>query len=146
GAHRPAAGPDRLPPRVDPPGARRGPRRRRLPLGRHPQRVAGRPALRRAPVVIFGVLVAATFAAFFVAQRLKAAPSVVQQFNAYSTFSPNGDGRWDASHITFKVKQADDVTVEILDADGDPVRTLMDDKPLAAYTPIKPSLSWDGRD
>lgn len=102
--------------------------------------------MRRAPVVIFGVLVAATFAAFFVAQRLKAAPSVVQQFNAYYTFSPNGDGRWDASHITFKIKQADDVTVEILDVDGDPVRTLMDDKHLDAYTPIKPSLSWDGRD
>jgi hypothetical protein len=102
--------------------------------------------LRRAPVVIFGVLVAATFAAFFVAQRLKNAPTVVQQFNAYYRFSPNGDGRWDASHITFKVKKADDVTVEILDADGDPVRTLMDDKHLDAYAPIKPSLSWDGRD
>ncbi|WP_445147898.1 FlgD immunoglobulin-like domain containing protein [Baekduia sp. Peel2402] len=102
--------------------------------------------MRRAPVVIFGVLVAATFAAFFVAQRLKNAPTVVQLFRANYTFSPNGDGRYDRSHITFRVKKADDVTVEILDADGDPVRTLMDDKHLDAYRPIDPSLSWDGRD
>lgn len=102
--------------------------------------------MRRAPVVIFGVLVAATFAAFFVAQRLKNAPSVVQRLMATYTFSPNGDGRYDAAHITFRVKQADDVTVEMLDADGDPVRTLMDDQHLKAYKPIDPSLKWDGRD
>jgi FlgD Ig-like domain len=102
--------------------------------------------LRRAPVVIFGILVAATFAAFFVAQRLKNAPSVVQRLMVNYTFSPNGDGRYDAAHVTFRIKQADDVTVEILDADGDPVRTLMDDKHLGAYQPIDPSLSWDGRD
>jgi hypothetical protein len=102
--------------------------------------------LRRAPVVIFGVLVAATFAAFFVAQRLKNAPSVVQRLMATYTFSPNGDGRYDAAHITFRIKQADDVTVDILDADGDPVRTLMDDEHLDAYKPIDPSLKWDGRD
>jgi hypothetical protein len=102
--------------------------------------------LRRAPVVVFGVLVAATFAAFFVAQRLKNEPSVVQRFMANYVFSPNGDGRYDRSHITFRIKKADDVTVEILDADGDPVRTMLDDKHLDAYRPINPSLSWDGRD
>jgi len=102
--------------------------------------------LRRAPVVIFAVLVAATFAAFFVAQRLKNSPSVVQRLMVNYTFSPNGDGRLDASHITFRIKQSDDVTVEILDAEGDPVRTLMDDKHLDAYKPIQPSLKWDGRD
>ncbi|MCW2984777.1 MAG: hypothetical protein JWR63_2347 [Conexibacter sp.] len=102
--------------------------------------------MRRTPVIVFGVLVAATFAAFFVAQRLKNAPSVVQQFRAYYVFSPNGDGRLDRARITFKVKQADDVTVEVLDADGDPVKTLLDDRHLAAYAPIVPSLRWDGTD
>jgi hypothetical protein len=102
--------------------------------------------MRRAPVIVFGVLVAATFAAFFVAQRLKNAPSVVQQFNATYVFSPNGDGRFDRAHVTFKVKKADDVTVELVDKDGDPVKTLLDDRHLAAYAPIKPSLSWDGTD
>ena len=100
--------------------------------------------MRRAPIIVFGVLVAATFAAFFVAQRLKNAPSVVQQFNATYVFSPNRDGRFDRAHVTFKVKKADDVTVELVDKDGDPVKTLLDDRHLAAYAPIKPSLSWDG--
>jgi hypothetical protein len=102
--------------------------------------------VRRAPVVIFGVLVAATFAAFFVAQRLKNAPSVVQRFQATYVFSPNRDGRSDRAHITFRIKKADDVTVELVNRDGDPVKTLMDDRHLAAYTPIEPSLSWDGTD
>jgi FlgD Ig-like domain len=102
--------------------------------------------MRRAPIVVFGVLVAATFAAFFVAQRLKNAPSVVQQFAAYYVFSPNGDGRLDRARVTFKVKKADDVTVEMLDADGDPVKTLLDDQHLEAYSPIDPALRWDGTD
>jgi hypothetical protein len=102
--------------------------------------------MRRTPIVVFGVLVAATFAAFFVAQRLKNAPSVVQQFAAYYVFSPNGDGRLDRARVTFKVKKADDVTVEMLDADGDPVKTLLDDQHLEAYTPIDPALRWDGTD
>jgi hypothetical protein len=100
--------------------------------------------MRRTPAIIFGVLVAATFAAFFVAQRLKNAPSVVQQFNAYYVFSPNGDGRLDRARITFKVKKADDVTVEMVNSDGDPVKTLLDDRHLDAYAPIKPALRWDG--
>ena len=102
--------------------------------------------MRRTPIIVFGVLVAATFAAFFVAQRLKNAPSVVQQFNATYVFSPNRDGRKDRAHVTFKVKKADDVTVELVDRDGDPVKTLLDDQRLEAYAPIKPSLSWDGTD
>jgi N,N-dimethylformamidase beta subunit-like protein len=102
--------------------------------------------VRRTPIVIFGVLVAATFAAFFVAQRLKNAPSVVQQFNAYYVFSPNGDGRLDRARVTFKVKKADRVTVEMVDSDGDPVKTLLDDRHLDAYAPIKPALRWDGTD
>jgi hypothetical protein len=102
--------------------------------------------VKRTPVVIFGVLVAATFAAFFVAQRLKNAPSVVQRFQATYVFSPNRDGRYDRAHVTFRIKKADDVTVELVNRDGDPVKTLMDDRHLAAYTPIEPSLSWDGTD
>jgi flagellar hook assembly protein FlgD len=100
----------------------------------------------RASVIVFGVLVAATFAAFFVAQRLKNSPSVVQQFQANYIFSPNHDGRQDHAHVTFKVKKADDVTVEIVNTDGDVVKTLLDDRHLGAYEPIEPSLAWDGTD
>lgn len=109
---------------------------------------------RRAAVVVFGVLVVATFAAFFIAQRLKNAPSVVQglkidtgvhQKGDPPAFSPNGDGRRERARITFRLKKADDVTVHILNADGDQVRKLYD-KHLDAYTFVKPSIVWDGRD
>ena len=109
---------------------------------------------RRAAVVVFGVLVVATFAAFFIAQRLKNAPSVVQglkidtgvhQKGDPPAFSPNGDGRRERARITFRLKKADDVTVHILNADGDQVRKVYD-KHLDAYTFVKPSIVWDGRD
>jgi hypothetical protein len=90
------------------------------------------------------VLVAATFAAFFVAQRLKNSPTVVQQLKVSPVFSPNGDGRKDRARVTFKLKKADNATVEILDTDGDVVKTLLDDRHLGAYEPIEPSLRWDG--
>ena len=100
--------------------------------------------MKRASIAVFGILVAATFAAFFVAQRLKNAPTVVQGLSHTPRFSPNGDGRKDRARVTFKVKKADDVTVQVLDADGDVVKTLLDDRHLKAYQPILPSLAWDG--
>ena len=47
----------------------------------------------RAATGVFFALVVATFAAFFVAQRLKNEPSVVKGFRRLTTISPNGDGR-----------------------------------------------------
>jgi hypothetical protein len=92
---------------------------------------------------VFAVLVAATFGAFFLAQRLKHSPTVIQQFKATPVFSPNRDGRADRAHINFKLKQADDVTITVVDAAGDDVRTLARDDHLPAYRPTR--FSWDGR-
>ena len=61
--------------------------------------------------VVFALLVAATFGAFFVAQRLKSAESVAEYTQLKRFFSPNGDGRRDVDRITFKVKEADELTV-----------------------------------
>ncbi|WP_187369237.1 FlgD immunoglobulin-like domain containing protein [Baekduia soli] len=103
-------------------------------------------------VVLFGILVAATFAAFFVAQRLKNAPSVIQSLRINSAgpgnvFSPNGDGRRERVRIALKLKKADRVTLAVLDARGDVVRTLVDDRPVRAYETIGlPGVPWDGRD
>ena len=44
---------------------------------------------------VFVLLVAATFLAFFVAQRLKSAPQVAVIKRVTLHFSPNGDGRRD---------------------------------------------------
>jgi flagellar hook assembly protein FlgD len=96
----------------------------------------------RAAAVVFGVLVVATFGAFFLAQRLKNAPSVVQQFKLTPFFSPNHDGRFDRAYVTFKLKRGDHVTVSVVDHRGDEVRVLADDRKIAAYRPAR--FGWDG--
>ena len=107
----------------------------------------------RAPVAIFAVLVAATFAAFFVAQRLKNSPSVIQELRintdapGQQIFSPNADGRRDRVRFSLLLDKADHVTLTILDDDGDPVRTLIDDRALRAHQRLGlPGVPWDGRD
>ena len=54
--------------------------------------------------VVFALLVAATFGAFFVAQRLKHTPTVIQQVRGARLFSPNGDGRQDKLPVSFELK------------------------------------------
>jgi hypothetical protein len=107
-------------------------------------------ATRRAPVIVFGVLVAATFAAFFVAQRLKNAPSVIQELKletrgAGNVFSPNGDGRRDRVRAGLTLKDADHVTLTWVDEDGDAVRTIVDDRAVAAHRRLW-GVPWDGTD
>lgn len=104
-----------------------------------------------ARTAVFAVLVIATFGAFFAAQRLKQQPTAIQgiQIETFGPggllFSPNGDGRRDSVRIGFKVTAADHVTVTVLDAQGDPVRTLLSDHPVAAYHHLS-GIRWDGRD
>lgn len=91
----------------------------------------------------FAILVIATFGAFFVAQRLKNSPTVVQQFSRSPIVSPNSDGRFDAATIRFKLRHADVVDVEMVDSSGDRVATLADDRRLRAYTPTQ--FRWSAR-
>ena len=91
---------------------------------------------------VFAALVVATFGAFFVAQRLKNSPSVVQRFRLDPVLSPNRDGRKDRAYVTFRLKRADDVTVSIVSTGGDVVRQLAS-RHIAAYTPVR--FAWDGR-
>jgi len=92
---------------------------------------------------VFAILVAATFGAFFLAQRLKNSPSVVQQFHLTPVFSPNHDGRFDRMYTSFKLKRADEVTVIVVDSKDDEVRELASEQSVPAYTPVR--FSWDGR-
>lgn len=97
----------------------------------------------RAARVIFALLVVATFAAFFVAQRIKASPDAVERGRATEFFSPNGDGVRDVARIRFRLKERDDVTVDVIDADDNRVRRLA--------TRLRPPrtrrvrLRWNGR-
>jgi hypothetical protein len=92
---------------------------------------------------VFVLLVVATFAAFFVAQRLKSAPTVANLRSISQHFSPNGDGRRDVARIRLRIRRDDDVTVSMVDDNGSEVKRLAT---AVAATPDQPlRLSWDGR-
>ena len=91
---------------------------------------------------VFFVLVAATFGAFFVAQRIKGAAPVVELQGA-RWFSPNGDGRMDEARFTVRMREANVVTLDVVDAAGHPVRRLATERRVSPSSVL--SLSWDGR-
>jgi hypothetical protein len=98
----------------------------------------------RAARVVFGLLVVATVASFFVAQRLKNQPAVLQRVHFSPAFSPDGDGRRDNLAIYFTVKRGQPVTVQVVDRGGATVRTLARDLQAGTYTQNR--LVWNGRD
>ncbi len=89
--------------------------------------------------ITFLVLVAATFAAFFVAQRLKSAPPVITVASLNRDFSP---ARHPQQFSVF-LKDDDDVTVDVVTQEGDRVRRLADDVHVLAHRALR--LEWDGR-
>jgi hypothetical protein len=91
----------------------------------------------------FALLVLATFAAFFVAQELKSTPPLVQDLKVTPFFSPNRDGRFDRARASFVLKRTDDVTVHVIDRDGDVVRELADNRRLPVGRRM--NIVWDGR-
>lgn len=93
--------------------------------------------------ITFALLVAATFAAFFVTARIKRTPPVVLGVRfAPKAFSP-GSTRTSRTSLSFSLKRGDDASVEVVDADGDVVRTLLD-RSLPARHRVR--LVWNGRD
>jgi len=92
---------------------------------------------------VFGVLVVATFGAFFLAQRLKNSPPVVGEIGVFPFFSPNSDGRFDKARLTFRPKETDDITVAVLGSSGDEVRQLLSSRHVRAGELVR--LLWDGR-
>ena len=97
----------------------------------------------RVAALVYAALVAATFGAFFVAQRLKASPAVVGEFRRTPFFSPNGDGRFDRATVRFELRKRDRVTLAVVDADGDEVRELIGGRAFLPYREIR--ARWDGR-
>ena len=93
--------------------------------------------------IVFALLVVACFAAFLITQRLKHTPTAVQDFKLTPFFSPYPSGHVKQAGISFKLADADTVTVTIVDADGNTVATLVRNHPVARYK--KFSLRWNGR-
>jgi hypothetical protein len=92
---------------------------------------------------VFGLLVLACLAAFFVTQRLKHTPTAVQRFKMTPSFSPTPGGPLKEESISFRIAHSDAVTVTIINAKGDDVATLVRDYPVVRYKRF--SLRWNGR-
>jgi hypothetical protein len=93
--------------------------------------------------IVFALLVLACFAAFLITQRLKHTPTAVQKFELTPFFSPYPTGHIKQAAISFKLANAEDVTVTIIDAKGNTVATLVSHYPVARYKQF--SLWWTGR-
>jgi hypothetical protein len=93
---------------------------------------------------VFALLVVATFAAFFVVQRIKREPPDVRKARITPLFSPNGDGRDEKARASFVLERPDTITVRVLDDDGNVVATLMSNRHAAAKKRLE--VVWDGRD
>jgi hypothetical protein len=91
---------------------------------------------------VFLALVAATFGAFVVAQRLKGSPPVVE-LRGVRWFSPNGDGRKDTSAIRLRIRESDVLTADVVDAAGNVVRRLATEQAVTPSQALR--LQWDGR-
>lgn len=92
--------------------------------------------------VAFLLLLAASFGAFFVAQRLKTEKAAVAGFKRERFFSPNGDGRNDRVRMRFVVREADDVTVEVVDENDAPVKEVLAGVRAEPGRPVR--VTWDG--
>jgi hypothetical protein len=92
---------------------------------------------------VFALLVIACFAAFFVTQRLKHTPTAIQRFERTPSFTPSAAPPRNLEEISFKLAEADEATVAIIDSDDDVVATLVRDRPLERYKQF--SLRWNGR-
>jgi hypothetical protein len=105
--------------------------------------VAERERMARAATIVFALLVVATVAAFFVAQRLKRSSPVIRHVALPLYISPNGDGRKDRAVIRFRLPKSDDrVTVSMVDANGDEVRRLA----ARRLAKGRHRFVWNGRD
>ena len=96
----------------------------------------------RLAAAVFLLLVVATIGAFFAAQRLKHQDPLLRYRASDRAFSPNDDGIKDTARIRFRLPEADDVTVTILDDDGGTVARLATTKPLGKGAQL---FRWDGR-
>ena len=98
----------------------------------------------RPAAIAFAVLILATFGAFVVASRLKAAPAELSDIQRAKSFSPNGDGRLDVERIRFQSGFDDRAAVDIVDADGARVKRVADD--LRLRPDATAEVTWDGRE
>lgn len=94
--------------------------------------------------VVFGLLVLASFAAFGLTQRLKHTPTLVQGIQLSAKFTPGASGGEALERVSFRIRHEDRVRVEVIDSQGDTVRTLAHRLTMKPYRRVY--LSWNGHE
>jgi hypothetical protein len=94
--------------------------------------------------IVFALLIVCCFAAFFITQRLKHTPTLLQEFRFAGHFSPHAPAGHNLEAISFKPANAERITVTIVDADEHTVATLFVGHAVARYKRF--SLRWNGRE
>jgi hypothetical protein len=89
------------------------------------------------------VLLAGSAAAFAVTEHLKLQPSPLSVSGFTHVFSPICDCPTAKAQLALRVRKPDRLTVEVVNDDGDTVRTLVRDEHVPAGRLV---LEWDGRD
>lgn len=92
--------------------------------------------------VVFGVLVLATFGAFIVAQRLKRSSPIVEHVYYPHYIGPKCGCEKARARFSFAPHVAGHVTAQVVDAAGDPVRTLVSGHELSRR---QHHYTWNGR-
>lgn len=93
-----------------------------------------------APVLLLLAAVA-SLAAVFQVQRIEAAGGPLSEPSASTYFSPNDDGVKDVAEVRFTTRQAESVSIVIVDSSGRIVRHLLTDEQIDGAH----ELTWDGR-
>jgi hypothetical protein len=94
--------------------------------------------------VLVVALLAGTAAAFAVTERLKLVRSPILATSVqHKLFSPVCDCPSEAATVTFRLREADRLTMAIVDSGGDVVRTFVEDRPAPAG---EVGTRWNGRD
>ncbi len=96
----------------------------------------------RAARIAFGVLVLATLGAFVVTQKLKSGSPLVVRPRITAVFSPAADARVRQAKVSFFILHSDDITLSIVNARGEIVRTLVNGSSLRGRR--RTTYSWDG--
>lgn len=98
-----------------------------------------------ARLAILSALFCATFAAFFVSQRLKNAPPILSEWHGpTASFSPLGSDRSRrVASFEFAVERHDRATVSIIDDEGREVRRLKTEIDVVPGHKVR--LTWDGK-
>jgi hypothetical protein len=96
-----------------------------------------------APAALVAALLVATSAAFVVTEKLKLTRNPIVGPRVDKLFSPVCDCPTDTASITFRLRNPDRVTVEVIDSRGDVVRQLARRSPQGRQAV---SYVWDGRD